>query len=77
MLVKELIEQLKQCDPDDLIVLSEDEEGNGYYEMNYFWKGIYNKEERQAKIRKLTPELIKCGFTEADIGTGINCIVFK
>lgn len=34
MLVKTLIEELQKCNPDDIVVLLSDEEGNGYGELD-------------------------------------------
>lgn len=34
MKVKELIEKLKQCDPETVVIKSKDAEGNGYEEID-------------------------------------------
>ncbi len=36
MTVKELIEELQECDPNRLVVLSRDEEGNSFAECDGF-----------------------------------------
>lgn len=77
MIVKELIERLQKYNPNDLVVLSQDEEGNGFYTLYKVWEGIYDADNGEVKLRKLTPELIKAGYTEEDVGEGINCITLQ
>ena len=70
MKVIELIELLQKEDPDDLVVMSKDGEGNSFspfcdinrcqYLADSTWSG-------ETSLRKLTPELQKDGFTEEDI----------
>lgn len=79
MKVKELIEILQQEDPERLVILSKDAEGNNYspladcstsaYEAECTWSGYIGLEE-------LTPELIKEGYTEEDVlEDGKPCLV--
>lgn len=71
MKVKDLIKVLKELPEDAIVVLSSDEEGNSYsplasYNTNYMyipdsdWSG-------EIKIKELTPELIKHGYTEEEV----------
>lgn len=73
MTVRELIALLSQENGDDLVVLARDSEGNGFsplseevsadmYIANSTWSG-------EVKLRKLTRELAKSGWTEEDVGT--------
>lgn len=41
MTVRELIEQLSHVEPDRIVVMSKDGEGNGYSPLADFWKGTY------------------------------------
>ena len=77
MNVKMLKELLQNFNDNDLIVLSKDEEGNGFspladaeeviYVPNSTWSGdIYYK--------KLTPELEKEGYSEEDVYFGDDAI---
>ena len=79
MTVKELKELLKNVDDNRLVVLAKDEEGNGFspladindnsnYEAEGSWWGSVG-------IEKLTPELIKRGYTEEDLGNGVPALV--
>ena len=78
MKVKELIEILSKCNPDADVVLSRDEEGNGYSSLSgvsleYNWDGEYNAE---IGLKELTPELIKAGYEEEDtMPDGLDCVV--
>ena len=78
MKVKELIEILSKCNPDADVVLSRDEEGNGYgslsdVSLEYNWDGEYNAE---IGLKELTPDLIKGGYEEEDtMPDGLDCVV--
>jgi hypothetical protein len=79
MTVKELIEQLQQCDPDDLVVMSKDSEGNGFSKLsdiafgNDRYSGGYSGE---IGLDHLTEELEQRGYTEDDVmSDGEKCIV--
>ena len=82
MTVKQLIEALQTCNPDDLVVLARDAEGNSFspvdrvlgddmYEPESSWSGCI-------KLRELTPELEKQGYSEDDVGDpeegAVNCV---
>lgn len=79
MKVKELIEKLQKCDPESLVVMSEDGEGNGFsplsdvddshnYAADSTWSG-------EIGLRELTPRLEDSGFTEEDLLDGEKCVV--
>lgn len=83
MTVKEFIALLSECDPDDIIIMATDAEGNAY---NYFDGNMnlheYNYMEYnyggEIKLRKLTPELVEQGFSEEDTDinqNGTPCVV--
>lgn len=79
MKVGRLKELLKNIDNDRIIVLSRDSEGNSYsplaeiddsyvYVAETTWSGeIY--------IDKLTPELVKLGYSERDVADGDPALV--
>lgn len=70
---------LKEQDPNALVVLSRDEEGNGFSElgdvatnMNFAKDGY----DGNVGYRELTPKLKKLGYTEEDLlEDGKPCIV--
>lgn len=80
MKVKNLIEELNKLNPEAIVIMSGDGEGNQYspladivgenmvYSANSTWEGDIG-------YKKLTPELIKDGYTEEDIKLGKDCII--
>ena len=78
MKVKKLIEILQDYNPDDLVILSIDEEGNAFNELRFIGEMRYSRDWKEAKYRTLTPEMKERGYCEDDIYTeeqGVNCIV--
>lgn len=77
MTVRELQAILAKCNPNDIIVLSSDGEGNGY-EMCYTVSTKYNYDSANKEIglRQLTPEDIKLGYSDEDVNEGgVACVV--
>ena len=82
MKAKELIQKLSHCDPDDIVIMSRDGEGNGFsplsdvetnnvYIADSTWSG-------EIKLKELTPELKKQGYDVEDTdesGQGVPCTV--
>lgn len=81
MKVKELIELLKNEDPDSIVICQKDPEGNGYsplysvegdsqgYVPDSTWSG-------ERALLKLTPELVEQGFSEEDVDETAEKAVF-
>jgi hypothetical protein len=72
MLVKELIELLQRQDPDRVVVLQKNSEGNGYSPLHSWWTGVYVPDNilyGDAHLEELTPELIERGYSEEDVRT--------
>lgn len=79
MKVKDLIELLKQEDPEALVICQRDPEGNGYSPLSSLYEFGYVAENTwsgYAKLRELTPELIEEGFTEEDVDEDSEKAVF-
>lgn len=81
MKVKELIEQLRKCDPESIVILQKDSEGNGYSpiagvdsdDLKYVKETSYSGE---VKYSKLTREMEEAGYSEEDLATdGEDCVV--
>jgi len=78
MKIKELIEILSNCNPEADVLLSNDEEGNGYRLCSscsnaYNWDGEYHAE---IGLKSLTQVDIDCGFEEEDtMPDGLDCVV--
>lgn len=62
--VSQLIEILKQHDPDRIVVLSADSEGNDYASVHSVHTGIF--EDGEMHIEYLTP---KQGYSDEDVNT--------
>lgn len=76
MKIKELIQELSTLDPELLVVMSIDEEGNGFKTLREIATGdVFDEEEKEIHIKQLTPQLIKWGYSEEDVGEGTDCIV--
>ena len=77
MKVKELLSVLKDADPEALVILSSDAEGNQYHEA-YSFSHLYNFAPGHDYIglRKLTKELQIQGYGEEDVLLdGVPCVV--
>lgn len=78
MIVKELIDILKECDPNSIVLVSEDPEGNGYMEasgvsIDMVCTGTYRFE---IGYKRLTSELAAAGYSEEDIlEDGKDCVI--
>ena len=79
MTVKELVELLKDEDPNRIIILQKDSEGSGFspcagidtgvYVPNSTWSG-------EVYLEELTPELEEKGFGEEDVAEdGIKALI--
>lgn len=78
MNVGQLIDQLQELDPSLLVVMSCDEEGNGFGEVREVQSDnrIFNDEDDgSVGYAALTPELEESGYTEDDIYEGAPCVV--
>lgn len=69
MTVKELIKQLQKEDPERVIVLQRDPEGNGYSPMKDFWTGAYVEKYGEVGLepQDLDEEAKKKGYTKDDV----------
>lgn len=81
MKVKELIEALQTCNPNDLVVLAKDAEGNDFSPVVEISEGMYGPDSTwsgQVKLRELMPELEEEGYTDEDVGDpdegAVNCV---
>lgn len=74
MKVKELIEELKTCDPESIVVLSIDEEGNGY-NLLYQVDDSHNYSDGEIGLREITKVDEKQGYSEEDILEGEKAVV--
>ena len=78
MNVKDLKNALLNCDDNDEVILSTDEEGNGFSPLTTIEPSVYDPDNQEIHIRKLTKLLRNAGFTDEDLyygKNGINAIV--
>lgn len=80
MKVKQLIELLQDCNPEDLVVMSGDTEGNWHSPVSDVFAQLRyaadNSYSGGTGLRELTPELIEQGYSEEDVlEEGQDCIV--
>lgn len=69
--VKELIEKLSKEDPNRIVILQRDPEGNGFSPMDdEVFTGAYDEHEMRIGIEKLTRSLRGQGFTKEDVIEG-------
>ena len=74
MKIKELMEFLSNCNPEDEVVLSKDSEGNDYSPLDGFGECIYvsysplKNSEWGGNVypKEITQEMLDRGFTEDD-----------
>jgi len=74
--VKELIAQLAELDPEAVVIMQRDPEGNGYSpcsgaEGDWAWDDL----EHEVGYATLTPELEKAGYSQDDIVAGVPAVV--
>jgi hypothetical protein len=74
--VKELIARLAELDPEAVVIMQRDPEGNGYApcagaEGNGAWDG----DEQEYGYASLSPGLEKNGYSEEDLVSGVPAVV--
>ena len=75
MTVRELIALLGTHDPDRLVVLSRDAEGNGYEPLRIVATAAYDEAEREIGLEVLTDDDRAAGYGEEDVGRGVPAVV--
>ena len=78
MKVSELIDLLETVDPDKIVVMSSDSEGNYYHELlDFDGDVVFDSREGEIGYSQLTEELIKDGYGEEDlIEDGVSAVCF-
>lgn len=80
MKVRELIELLSKHEPDRVVVMSRDAEGNGYSPLARMWTGAYRAQATwsgEVGLERLTPEAKDEGYTEFDVISGEPALVLS
>ena len=73
--VKELIELLQGFDPDALMIMQRDPEGNGYAPLSGAEDGTWDADAGEYGYAELTPELESKGYYEDDMIDGEPAVV--
>lgn len=75
--VKRLIEMLEEEDPNKVIIMSSDPEGNSFAPFHEFSHQSYDEDNSEVGLEKLTPSLAQMGYTKEDVKeNGLPCLVF-
>lgn len=78
--VKELIEILQKEDPNKVVVMSRDPEGNGYSTLcDIDGNSRHDLETGETGLETLTEDLKVAGYTDEDVMSypdAVSCIVF-
>jgi hypothetical protein len=80
MTVKELIELLSKENPERIVVMAKDAEGNGYSPLSSFWVGAYKAETTwygSVGFESMTPELRQQGYSDEDVCDGQPAIILS
>lgn len=78
--IGQLIELLQKEDPERVVILSEDSEGNGYSPLARIWAGAYRAESGwsgEVGLERLTPEYEDIGYSEDDVIKGKPAIILS
>jgi len=78
MTVKELIEFLSRHDPDRIVIMAKDAEGNGYSPLSDGWIGRYRADTTwsgDVGLERLTPQLKKDGYSQEDVIDGDPALI--
>lgn len=74
--VKDLINQLAQLDPDAVVIMQRDPEGNGYGPCaGAEGNGAWDHDEDLYGYACLTPDMEKNGFSQEDLVQGVPAVV--
>ncbi len=75
MIVAELIAALQQANPSHEVVLSRDEEGNGFRPLRSIAPTNNNYSDGEIRFQRLTDALRTAGYSDEDVGPGVPCVV--
>jgi hypothetical protein len=77
MKVKQLIRILEKCDPDAIVILSSDGEGNGFYELGQVdgKNNAWDAENGRLGFARLTEDLESKGYGDEDVVEGVPAVV--
>lgn len=74
MTVAELIDALHLLDPNRIVIMSSDSEGNSFDVVRLVDPCAYDPEDREAGLEHLTPEVIALGYDEEDLCDGVPAV---
>ena len=75
MKVKALIAKLQKMDPERIVVMARDEEGNGsFMPLQTVEAGSFNRNRGEYGLEALTPKAEAQGYGEDDVVAGKPCV---
>tara|TARA_R100001143_G_scaffold35943_1_gene33532 strand:- start:5474 stop:5713 length:240 start_codon:yes stop_codon:yes gene_type:complete len=75
MTVRELIEQLEQCDPDRIVVIARDAEGNGFSKLSFIDGFNVQFDGDTVGLERLDAAAIASGYSQHDVlDRGAPCV---
>lgn len=80
MTVQELIKELQEQDPNRIVILQRDGEGNGFSPLSCAWAGIYRAEtpwHGEIGLETLTESDKENGFSELDLIVGVPALILR
>ena len=76
MTVGELITALSKEDPDRVVVMSRDPEGNGYSPLHSHWCGKYEADHGEVGLEELSEVEREAGYTDEDVmEDGVKAVI--
>ena len=77
MTIKELIEQLLTLDQNRIVVMSRDQEGNGFKELCDIETAAYDSKSEEIGLESLTDKDRARGYSEEDVmEDGVPAVIF-
>lgn len=73
--VRWLIRELSKLDPEAVVILQKDAEGNGYEPLAGADSNCVWTDNGDVMPKTITASMANSGFTEEDLGKGITCVV--
>lgn len=75
MNIGELIKILQDYDPDRIVVLQKDSEGNGHSPLRTFYEAAYSAQTGEVGLEELTEDFKDEGYTQADVVSGVPALI--
>jgi hypothetical protein len=74
MTVSQLMDVLENCNPDAVVIMVGDEEGNYYCRVSDVDENLYINEDGEVGFNCITQELRDNGYSDEDLVVGEECV---